>query len=248
MNSYELSRKWFDYSFENPERIKPVHTSIYFFAIEHCNRLGWKEKFGLPTSMVMEAVGVKSYNTYIKSLNDIVGFGFIKMIEKSKNQYSSNIVALSNFNKALDKALDKALIKHGTKQSESTVQSIDSIIKQINNKQITIEQVTIEQNNFLLDFLLKKQNQKKEKEAYDFLKESSPVKIESFEMQNKKSFPDYEKFIENFNNKVVMEKLEFDSDILLARLRILNTNWDKKPKNAKANTSEKVIKKTEKYD
>jgi hypothetical protein len=57
------------------------------------------------------------------------------MIEKSKNQYSSNIIALSNFNKALDKALDKALIKHTTKQRES----IDSIDKQYNNKQITIE-------------------------------------------------------------------------------------------------------------
>lgn len=51
------------------------------------------------------------------------------MIEKSKNQYSSNIIALSFFNKAPDKApnnaLDKALIKHTTKQGEST----DSIIK-----------------------------------------------------------------------------------------------------------------------
>lgn len=31
------------------------------------------------------------------------------MIERSKNQYSSNIIALSDFDKALDKALDKAM-------------------------------------------------------------------------------------------------------------------------------------------
>ena len=133
MNHYELSRTFWDWSFENPEKVKPIHSALYFFAIEHCNRLGWKEKFGLPTTMAKEAIGVRSYNTYINALSDLVDWGFLILIEKSKNQYSSNIIALSKFNKALDKALDKALIKHGTKQSESTHQSIDSIDKQYNN-------------------------------------------------------------------------------------------------------------------
>jgi hypothetical protein len=136
MNSYELSRNWFDWSFENPEKISPNHSALYFFIIEHCNRLGWKEKFGLPTTMAKESIGIRSYNTYINTLNDLVNFGFIKLIEKSKNQYSSNIIALSNFDKATDKALDKAMIKHETKQRES----IDSI-----NKHITINKETIEE-------------------------------------------------------------------------------------------------------
>jgi hypothetical protein len=136
MNSYELSRNWFDWSFENPEKISPNHSALYFFIIEHCNRLGWKEKFGLPTTMAKESIGIRSYNTYINTLNDLVDFGFIKLIEKSKNQYSSNIIALSNFDKATVKALDKALIKHGTKQRES-ISSID--------KQETINKETIEQ-------------------------------------------------------------------------------------------------------
>jgi len=156
MNGYELSRKWFDFSFENPEKIKPNHAALYFFIIEHCNRLGWKDKFGLPTTMAMEAIGIKSYNTYKNTLFELVEFGFIKMVETSKNQYSSNIVALSNFNKALDKALDKALLKHTSKQSESTHQStsesIDSIDKPltINNK--PIEQINNEQISLILSF------------------------------------------------------------------------------------------------
>lgn len=130
MNGYELSRNWFDWCFENPEKISPSHSALYFFCIEHCNRLGWKEKFGLPTTMAKEAIGIRSYNTYIKTLNELVEFGFIKMIEKSKNQFSSNIIALSNFDKAVNKALDKALIKHKIKQRES----IDSIDKQETTK------------------------------------------------------------------------------------------------------------------
>ena len=133
MNIYDLSRNFFNFSFENPEKIKPNHIAIYFFAVEHCNRLGWKEKFGLPTTMVMEAIGIKSYTTYINSLNDLVSYGFIKMIEKSKNQYSSNIVALSNFDKAHDKALDKALIKHTSKHMVKQCESTVSIDKQIYN-------------------------------------------------------------------------------------------------------------------
>lgn len=134
MNGYELSRIWFDWCFVNPDKISPNHSALYFFCIEHCNRLGWKDKFGLPTTMAMEAIGIKSYNTYKKTLTELVDFGFIKMVQLSKNQYSANIVALSNFNKAVDKALDKALIKHSTKQVKSTRQSNDSIDKQLTTK------------------------------------------------------------------------------------------------------------------
>ena len=135
MNGYELSRKFWDFAFENPDRIKPIHAAIYFFAIEHCNRLGWKEKFGLPSQMVMEAIGVKNWRTYSQGLNELIEFDFIKLIEKSTNQYSSNIIAIVNFTKADTKALDKALQKHGTKQSQSIV----SINKQeTNNKETYI--------------------------------------------------------------------------------------------------------------
>lgn len=128
INGYTLSRDWFDFCFENPEKIKPRHTALYFFAIEHCNRLGWKKKYGLPTTMAMEAIGISSYNTYKKTFDDLVEWGFINLIQKSENQYSSNKIALSKFDKPLDKSLDKALSKHASKQGEST----DSIDKQTN--------------------------------------------------------------------------------------------------------------------
>lgn len=138
MDYFKLTRDFWDFAFENPEKIKPNHCALFLFIVEHCNRLGWKEKFGLPTTMTKDAIGIRSYNTYIQTLNDLVDFGLIILIERSKNQYSSNIVAISNNDKALEKALDKAFIKHDTKQSESTIQSIDSINKPITNKQNTI--------------------------------------------------------------------------------------------------------------
>lgn len=140
MNGYQLSRAWFDWAFENPEKIKPNHAALYFYCIEACNRLGWKEKFGLPTSIAKDAIGIKSYNTYINTLRDLEEWGFIKMIEWSKNQHSSNIIALSISDKATSKALDKAMITHSTKLGESTGESTSSIIKQENPEQLNQEQ------------------------------------------------------------------------------------------------------------
>ena len=173
MDSFTLSRIWFNFCFDNPEKVTPNHTALYFFAIEHCNRLGGKEKFGLPTEMAKDALGIKSWHTYINAFNDLVNWGFFKLIQKSKNQYSSNIIALIKNDKALDKALDKAIIKykenhkdayakydealtdHISKQQRSTYQSNDSIIKQINNKTINIDS-----HEFYKDQLSKNVNEK----------------------------------------------------------------------------------------
>jgi hypothetical protein len=156
MNSYELSRAWFDYGYLNPHKIKPIHTAIYFFAIDHCNRLGWKEIFGFPTTMAMDAIGVKSYKTYISALNEIVEWGFITMHERSKNQYSSNIIALVKnteaHTKADTKALDKAMSKHALKQSQSTDQSIVSINKPNNLKTLKPKNGGNEKNTPIYDY------------------------------------------------------------------------------------------------
>jgi len=147
MNSYELSRNWFDWAFENPELVSPTHTAIYFFAIEHCNRLGWKDKFGFPSQMAMDAIGVRKHQTFSKHFTDLVEWGFIGLVQKSKNQYSANIISLKSAKPKNGKALDKALVKHGAKQGQSTGQSMDSI-----DKQRTIEQGTMNVSERKLKF------------------------------------------------------------------------------------------------
>ena len=140
LNSYQLSRTFFDWCFENPEKISPTHIAMYFFIIEHCNRLGWKEKFGLPTVMVKDAIGIRNFRTYAKTLNDLVEWGFIIMIEKSKNQYSSNIIAIAKNAKAHTKAKQK----HIQKQSKSIVSINKQDIKQETIKHITYNKVVDE--------------------------------------------------------------------------------------------------------
>jgi hypothetical protein len=201
MDIFKLYRNFWDFAFDNPEKIKPNHIAIFSFAIEHCNRLGWKQKYGLPSAMVMEATGIKSYNTYISAFNELVDFGFIKLIEKSKNQYSSNIIALSNFDKASNKALDKALIKHTTKQSESTIQSIDSIDIQYTNIQETINKhgknlnIVLSESEYqklCKDYTVQKANQ-----AIDFLSD--------WGLEKPKQFKEYK------NHNLTLRRWVFDA-------------------------------------
>lgn len=135
---YSLSRSFWDFSFQNPEKIRPIHAALFFFAVDLCNRYGWKEKFGLPTSMAKEAIGVGSYNTYIAAFRDLVDWGFFVLIEKSKNQYSSNVIALSIVDKASNdasnKALDHALMNHASKQLKYNNTNIQSYNDTNNNE------------------------------------------------------------------------------------------------------------------
>lgn len=160
MNGYELSRNWFNWAFENPEKVKPIHSAIFFFAVEHQNRLGGKEKFGFPSQMTMDAIGVKKFQTYAKALNDLCEWGFVTFIEKSKNQYSANIISISAVPKngiARGKALDKATIKHGSKHGQSTGQSMghgmDTIDKPLTMNHETMNHETnYSEKDFLIDW------------------------------------------------------------------------------------------------
>ena len=139
MNSYDLSRQFWEFSFEHPTKIRPIHCAIYFFAVEHCNRLNWKREFGLPTSTVIESIGVKSYRSYKTAFDELVEWGLFILIQHAKNQYCSNIVAFVLKDKAKYKAKAITGTKQSTKQGQynKTIQTIQTVktIKQDLQKQ-----------------------------------------------------------------------------------------------------------------
>ena len=131
MNGYNLLRDWYNFKFSNPSKTKSIHSDFYCYLIDLWNRLGQKDEFGLPTSVTMELLGIGSYNTYKKVLNDLIEFGFVIIITESKNQHQSKVIALSKFDKASDEASDKALDKAHIK---ATDKASDTIIKQVNKE------------------------------------------------------------------------------------------------------------------
>lgn len=130
-NGYALSRQWFDYAFENPDMVTPNHHALYFWAIELCNRLAWKDKFGLPTTYSMEALGIKSYKTYKKTLDDLIKWGFIKLIQKARNNHTSNIIELVKFTNSHAKSMPS--------QVPNQVQVNDQVNASIDKQEETIK-------------------------------------------------------------------------------------------------------------
>ena len=61
--------------------------------------------------------------------------------------------------------------------------------------------------------------------AHAFLKIKFPNKLNIWEMQNKKLIENYNKFILDFDDKMIIEKMEYDQNILFARLRIYGRSW-----------------------
>lgn len=129
-NGYNYTRTWFDYVMDNSAKIQSSHIALYLWLVEINNKLGWRKQFQITSIQCMQGMCCRSYNTYKKCLDDLVEWGFVEIVVPSKNQFMCNVIALSNFDKALDKALDEQV----TKQMTSKYQSTCDIHKTINNK------------------------------------------------------------------------------------------------------------------
>jgi len=92
-NIFNVSKGWFNMSFRD-HRLKSAHTAFIFYCIDLNNRLAWVQNFGLPANHTCQVLNF-SYKTFIKTLNELIEFGFIEMIEKSTNQHTSNIISLN---------------------------------------------------------------------------------------------------------------------------------------------------------
>lgn len=96
MNGYDLSRVFFDWASKNPEKNKPAVGILFFWIIEKANRQHWENKIVLPSSEGIHMIGVRSYPTFIKALEVLEKSGFISFLERSKNQFTTNIISLNN--------------------------------------------------------------------------------------------------------------------------------------------------------
>ncbi len=232
LDYYALMRNFWDFAFENPEVIKPVHCALYAFTVEHCNRLGWKQKFGLPASMVLDAIGIKSYSVYKKTFDELVDFGFIEVIQYSRNQHSSNIVALKENCKANYKAYDKASVKHVTKQVPKHITKHLTKHGEYNNTNIHNTNLPINNSeiknfgNDIIDF---------NSSHAEILKNESQSWLESVSMQQKITIEEIQTKIDEF---VLFLKTTTDQHKNKKAFITHFVNWLPKQKNKTQNGTE----------
>lgn len=207
LNGYTLTRAWFDWCMDNPEKIRPIHTAIYLYAVETSNRLGWVEKFGFPTRYVMQILGISDWRTYNKALNDLIEFGFLKLIKKSQNQYQSAIIAIVKNTEPIH--YHNSITTLSNSESNQNHNNITTVInkpnKPINNK-----------------------TNKREKQktlAFDFLQNNCSEFMEYFKTEYGFKIKDKKSFVTKFNNKMVIEKTKLEPDVIIAQLENYAISW-----------------------
>ncbi|MGX1752432.1 hypothetical protein [Sphingobacterium sp. NPDC055346] len=88
----------------NNHEFGSYHISLFLYLVELSNKLHWRARFSVPTDKTMDVLSIGSYKTYKKYLLDLEKFGAIKIIEFSKNQYTSLVIELNTcFGSALVK-------------------------------------------------------------------------------------------------------------------------------------------------
>lgn len=171
MNGYDLTRNWYNFKFENPDKCRHIHSDLYFYIVDLWNRFGQKEKFGLPSSMTMEALGIKSRPSYYLAIKDLIDWGFIRQISASKNQNTSRIISICACKKnkqANIQALDQANV-------QAIAQADVHIDKQLNKE--TKEQKNNHSFDEFWDLYGKKVDSKKCRDKWDKLSDDVREKI-----------------------------------------------------------------------
>lgn len=98
INGYELT-KFFYNELETNEvlqsKCKPTHVSLFMWIVELQNRIGWKlNTIGLPTHNSMTFSCIGNDTTYRNCIRDLVSWGLIIEVTKSKNQHQSRKVSI----------------------------------------------------------------------------------------------------------------------------------------------------------
>lgn len=148
LNGYYLTTQWFKFCQSGEFVIRPIHTALYVYCIHLCNSLKWKVNFGLPTDSTMGVLGMKNKKTYYLVLQDLIDFGFIKLVEKSINQHTANIICLP-----------KKRISTISGTHLSTISGTVPIVKRINTKTLVNVQSDYELKTGLVTIFKKVRNE-----------------------------------------------------------------------------------------
>ena len=98
---YELTRQWFEYASTHPDEVSPNHTALYQWLVELNRANGWAAQFACPTAKAVQGMGVKRYETFKKTFDELVAFGFVVVVSAGGNQYTEKKIALLKNSKAI---------------------------------------------------------------------------------------------------------------------------------------------------
>jgi hypothetical protein len=93
MNGFEQIKSFYSWVFNNQDKARTSHISLYMFLLNQNNRSMWVEWFKCPYDLAMQGACIGNKNTYYKALNELQSFGLIEH-QKGINGYKAPLIKL----------------------------------------------------------------------------------------------------------------------------------------------------------
>lgn len=93
INGFEQIKAFYSWVFNNPDKVRPTHISLYLFLINQANRANWAEWFKCPYDLAMQGACIGNNGTYYKCLDDLQKWGLIKYT-RGVNNYKAPLINL----------------------------------------------------------------------------------------------------------------------------------------------------------
>ena len=93
INGFRQISAFYSWVFENQDKVKPHHVSLYVFLWNQDNRANWVEYFKCPFDLAITGACIGNRNTYYKTLNELQQWGLIQY-QKGINEYKAPIIKL----------------------------------------------------------------------------------------------------------------------------------------------------------
>lgn len=88
INGFEQIKAFYSWVFNNPDKVRPTHISLYLFLWNQGNRANWVEWFKCPYDLAMQGACIGSKSTYYKCLDDLQNYKLIEY-KKGLNNYKA---------------------------------------------------------------------------------------------------------------------------------------------------------------
>lgn len=93
MNGFEQIKSFYSWVFNNCNKVRPTHISLYLFLLNQNNRAMWVEWFKCPYDLAMQGACIGNKNTYYKCLDELQLYGLIEY-KKGINNYKAPLIKL----------------------------------------------------------------------------------------------------------------------------------------------------------
>lgn len=93
MNGFEQIKSFYSWVFNNPDKARPTHVSLYLFLWNQANRANWAEWIKIPYDLAMQGACIGNNGTYYKCLDELQSYGLIEY-QRGINLYKAPIVKL----------------------------------------------------------------------------------------------------------------------------------------------------------